>query len=111
MKSLITLIILVVIGILAYNYFVDSGPVTEEEQELNMLEKDFDRALKDLHKAGRMTGLSGMDTTSETEDIINRMERIQETIDMLKNRIKDEKILKKASALEEKVKRFLRENR
>ena len=111
MKSFLLLVILVVIGILAYNYFVDTGPVTEDEKELKALENDFETALKQMQKAGRMAGLSGMDTTSEAEDVINGMERIKENLIMLKNRLKEGRLLKRADGLEERIKRFLRENR
>ena len=110
MKQIIWLIVLVIVGILAYNFFV-SGPTSAEEQELKALEKDFDGALKRLHQAGRMAGLSGMDTTSEAEDVIKNVEKIKEDLTMLIDRLEEEKLLKRAERLEERINKFLRENR
>ena len=110
MKSLVILIILVVIGILLYNQFL-AGPVSEEEAELRVLEMDFESSLKRIRKSERVLALSGVDTSADIDDALMNVEKIKEELIDLKERIKDEKLLKKADALEQKINRFLRENR
>jgi len=110
MKSLVILIILVVIGILLYNQFLAS-PVSEEEAELRALEMDFESSLKRIRKSERVLALSGVDTSADIDDALMNVEKIKEELIALKERIRDEKLLKKADALEQKINRFLRENR
>lgn len=110
MKSLVILIILVVIGILLYNQFLD-GPVSEEKAELRVLERDFESSSRRLHQSEKVLALSGADTSADIDDAVMNVEKIKEELIALKERIEDEKLLKKADALEQKINRFLRENR
>jgi hypothetical protein len=110
MKSLFILVILVVVGILLYNHFL-AGPVSEEETELKVLERDFDSALNRVRGSERALALSGMDTTADMDDALRNVEKIKEDLISLKERIEDEKLLRKAEALEQRIIRYLRENR
>ncbi len=110
MKSLVILIILVVIGILLYNQFLDV-PVSEEEAELRVLERDFESSLRRARQSERVLALSGTDISADIDDAVMNVEKIKEELIALKERIEDEKLLKKADALEQKINRFLRENR
>ena len=110
MKSLFILVILVVVGILLYNHFL-AGPVSEEEAELKVLERDFDSALNRVRGSERALALSGMDTTADMDDALRNVEKIKEDLISLKERIEDEKLLRKADALEQRIIRYLRENR
>ncbi len=103
------LIILVIIGILAFNYF-NAGPVTEEEKELEAWEQDFDSAWKQMRQAERTMALSGADTSTDMDNVIMQVERIKENLTQFIDRLKDEKLLKKARALEERINKFLRQN-
>ena len=110
MKSLVILIILVVIGILLYNQFL-AGPVSEEEAELKVLERDFESSLKRVRQSERVLALSGADTSADIDDALMNVEEIKGKLIALKERIEDEKLLKKADALEQRINRYLRENR
>lgn len=110
MKSLVILIILVVVGILLYNHFL-AGPVSKEEAELKVLERDFESSLKRIRGSERVLALSGTDTTADVDDALRNVEKIKGDLIALKERIEDEKLLKKADALEQKINRYLRENR
>jgi hypothetical protein len=110
MKSLVILIILVVIGILLYNQFL-AGPVSEEEAELRVLERDFESSLKRVRQSERVLALSGADTSADIDDALMNVEEIKEKLIALKERIEDEKLLKRADALEQRINRYLRENR
>ena len=109
MKSIVTLLILVAIGILAYNYFF-SGPFTEEEKQLRDFQTDFGSAIKQMKQAGRTLALSGADTSADEDDAIARVEKIKENLAAFIERLKDQKVLKKARALEEQISNFLRNN-
>lgn len=109
MKSLVTLIILAVIAVLAYNYFV-AGPLTEEEKELKDFQMDFNSAMKQMKQAGRALAISGVDTSADADDAIARVEKIRENLVLFIDRVTDEKVKRKARALEERINTFLRKN-
>ena len=109
MKSFITLVILVVIGILVYNYFL-SGPLTEDEKLLKDFQTDFNSAMKQLRQAERTLAISGADTSADADDAIARVEKIKESLTLFIDRVEDAKLKKKARGLEEQINNFLRRN-
>lgn len=109
-KKLIWLIIFLVAGYLVYNHFT-SRPLSEEEQELKILKKDFNAALSRYQQAVRMYGVSGMDISSDVEDVIKTVEKLKKDLIVLKNRLEEETVIKKSEQLEEKMNLFLSERR
>ena len=72
MKKLIVVVVFLVGGLLAYNFaatgeltLMPSFTLSQEEQQVRDLEDRFDHARKEMAQAGRMAGMSGMDTSSQ----------------------------------------------
>lgn len=108
MKQIFLLIVVVVVGILAYQNFF--APTSEEVQEVKTLEAEFEAAVSQLHQAGRSAGLSGMDTTAEAESAVIRARRVQDRLEELKDRLEEESALDRADKLEARIAEFLKQN-
>lgn len=72
MKKIMVAIFLLVGGLLAYNFsatgevtLIPSFTLSQEEQQVQDLEDRFDRTRKEMAQAGRMAGMTGMDTSSQ----------------------------------------------
>ena len=104
MKALMTLLILVAAGYLAYTYLY--VPMTDEERLVHDLEKRFDEASRSLLGAERSAGFTGMDTTDDAELAIRRVRRIENELKNLKPTLKDESSKLKAEELMAKVRNF-----
>ncbi|MFA9453379.1 MAG: hypothetical protein ACERK6_05620 [Candidatus Aminicenantaceae bacterium] len=104
MKALIVILILAAAGYLAYTYLY--VPMTDEEKIIHDLEKRFDEASRSLLGAERMAGSTGMDTTSDAELAIRRVQRLENELKNLKPTLKDESSKLKAAELEKKIQNF-----
>jgi pyridoxal biosynthesis lyase PdxS len=108
MKALIILIILVVIGFIAYTQFF--APLSEEENEVKQLEKRFNSATRLYLGAERIAGGTGLDTTSDVEEAIRSMNRARSELMRLQERLEEEAAIKRAKKLEAKMKEFYEKN-
>jgi hypothetical protein len=104
MRALITLLIMVAAGYLAYTYLY--VPMTDEEKLVHDLDKRFDEASRSLLGAERSAGITGMDTTDEAELAIRRVRRIENELKNLKPTLKDESSKQKADELQGKIRNF-----
>ena len=105
MKNLITIAVLVVIGIFAYNHF--NQPVTEDEQYLNDIRSDFREASKLMTQAERAGAAAGVDTTGSFEEGIERMKALRTELSEYIEELKDEGIAGKAIELKREIEAFL----
>ena len=104
MKGLIAILILAAAGYFAYTYLY--VPMTDEEKIVHDLEKRFDEASRSLLGAERAAGATGLDTTSDADQAIRRVRRIENELKNLKPTLKDEIILGKVAELEKKILNF-----
>jgi len=109
MKNVITIIILVVLGLIAYNHF--NKTYTPDEQFLRDLESDFNEAKKIMRQSERASAASGVDTTSGFEQGLVSIRNIRLDLmdfisDMGKNQ-KNEDLLAKAKELKTAIDGFL----
>jgi pyridoxal biosynthesis lyase PdxS len=104
MKAFIAILILAAGGYLAYTYLY--VPMTDEEKIVHDLEKRFDEASRSLLGAERMAGSTGLDTTSDADQAIRKVRRIENELKNLKPTFKDESTLAKAEELEKKIRDF-----
>jgi hypothetical protein len=104
MRALIAILILAAGGYLAYTYLY--VPMTDEEKIVHNLEKRFDDASRSLLGAERMAGSTGLDTTSDADQAIRKVRRIENELKNLKPTFKDESSLAKAAELEKKIRDF-----
>jgi hypothetical protein len=91
MKSLVTLAVVVVIGLVAFNYFqtgefsvIPGGSMSDDAREVNRLRGEFRRAAQEYRQAGRSAGLSGLDTTGDVGVALNAMEGIERDLKKLR---------------------------
>ena len=88
MRTLLILAVVVVVALLAFNYFT-SGELrllpaasSAEQQQLDDLRDDFAAAKSTYRQAERAAGVSGMDTTSDAAvaHIEERLEKLEGTL-------------------------------
>jgi hypothetical protein len=92
MKSLLTLALMVVIALLAFNYLTtgelkllpSSGGGSE--QELNRLQGDFRAAARDYREAQKAVAVSGVDATDSASAALAELDRIEQEVRQFKSK-------------------------
>ena len=113
MRSLITIAVVVVVGLLAFNYLstgefkiLPGSSMSLEEREVNSLKGDFRRAAQEYRQAGRQAGVSGMDTTAAAEIALATVAGVERDLKLLRKDISDPKVLDSIDELLDDVKKF-----
>jgi hypothetical protein len=113
MRNLITIAVVVVIGLVAFNYFttgefkvLPGSSMSPEERDVNRLKGDFRRAAQEYRQAGRQAGISGMDTTAAAEIALITVAGVERDLNLLRKDISDPKVLDSIDELLEEVKKF-----
>ena len=107
MKEIIVILLVVVVGFLAYTYFTS---LSDEEQAVKALEKEFDQAVGDFLRAVRTMSGTGMDTTSDVDDAVVKIKKVKKELKALKSSLKESKAQERAEKLDAKIKEFERKN-
>lgn len=108
MRAVIVILILVVIGFLAYTYLL--APRSEEEKMVKALEDEFDTAVGNFLRAGRTMAGTGLDTTSDIHDAVKTIKKVERELKDLKNQLTEESAQNKAEKLEVRIKEFVKKN-
>ncbi len=115
MKKIVLLVLLLLGAMMVYNYtatgeltLLPRGPLSGEEQELQRLERDFERAAQEFNQALRSAGLAGLDTTGDADAAMQEVQRIERKLDQLMRRLELEDERKKAEELRRRLKEFKR---
>jgi LPS O-antigen subunit length determinant protein (WzzB/FepE family) len=108
MRAVIIIIILAAIAFLAYTFIL--SPQSEEEKMVRALEDEFDTAVGNFLRAGRTMAGTGLDTTSNVDDAVRAIKKLERELKDLKNQLTEESAQKKAEKLEEKIKEFVKKN-
>jgi len=115
MKGILALIGLVVVALLAYNVITTGqlslrppGGGSTEEKLLRGLEQQLDAARREFQQAGKAAGLTGADTSFSAEGLHNRVERVEEGLDRLQDKL-SEKLKARAEKLRRAIAAFKRE--
>jgi hypothetical protein len=113
MKNIITLVVVVVVALVAFNYFTSGefkllpgGSMSEEEQELNRLKGEFRRATQAYRQAGRSAGISGMDTTADAEAALKTVDGVERDVKALRKKTDDPEAREKIDALLAEIKKY-----
>jgi hypothetical protein len=106
-KKIVLLVIVVVVGYLAYTQFI-SKTASKDEQELKRMDAGFRSALTRYQAANRTLGVSGLDTTSEMEDAIGAVTKLKEELTAWKQKLTDKKLIVKADQLDARMETFLK---
>ena len=107
MKALIWVLILGIIGFIVYTQLFT--PLSEEEKEVKQLEDKFSSASRQFLDAARIGG-TGLDTTSDANDAIMRVQKVRNELKRLKERLEEEAAIERAEKLEVRVKEFYKKN-
>jgi type II secretory pathway pseudopilin PulG len=107
MRAIIVILVVVIIGFLAYTYLTS---LSEEEQRVKTLEKEFDLAVGDFLRAIRTMSGTGMDTTSDVDDAVIKIKKVKKELNSLKNSLQESKAQERAEKLDAKIKEFERKN-
>ena len=112
-KNLITIAVVVVVALVAFNYFqtgefslMPGGGMSDEEQELNRLKGEFRRATQAYRQAGRSAGVSGMDTTADARAALQTLDGVERDVKALKKRSEDAELKAKADELLAEIKKY-----
>jgi len=109
MKNVISIIIIIVVGLLAYNHF--NKTYTADEQYLMDLESDFNSASALMTQSERSSAVAGLDTTSSFEQGIESIRDVRldliDFINELGGDLKKEIFLRDANKLLDKINSFL----
>lgn len=99
MKSVVTLAVIVVIGLVAFNYFqtgefsvIPGGSMSDDAREVNRLRGEFRRAAQEYRQAGRSAGFSGLDTTSDVGVALNAMEGVERDLKKLRAQVEEAEV-------------------
>jgi hypothetical protein len=113
MKNIIALVVVVIAGLVAFNYFqtgefslLPGGGMSEEEQELNRLKGEFRRAAQSYRQAGRAAGMSGLDTTSDADAALRTVEGVERDLKALRKRTTDPDVASKIDDMLAEVKKY-----
>jgi len=112
-KNLITIAVVVVVALVAFNYFqtgefklLPGSSMSEEEQELNRLKGEFRRAAQTYRQAGRAAGMSGLDTTSDGLAALTTVDGVARDLKKLRTRTKDAEVKSKIDELLAEIKKY-----
>jgi len=104
-RNLITIVVVVVVALVAFNYFqtgefslMPGGGMSGEEQELNRL--------KGERQAGRSAGMSGLDTTSDALAALQTVDGVERDLKQLRKRTDDPEVKSKIDELLAEIKKY-----
>lgn len=87
MKGIVVLVVVIVVALLAFNYFttgeftlLPSSSGGEESGDLNKLRGEFRSLAREFRQAGRSAAMSGMDTTSAASAVISELGGVEEKV-------------------------------
>jgi hypothetical protein len=113
MKNIITIAVVVVVGLVAFNYFqtgefslLPGGGMSEEEKDLNRLRGDFRRAAQSYRQAGRAAGMSGLDTTADLQAALQTVDGVERDLKALRKRTTDPEVTAKIDQLLAEVRKY-----
>ena len=106
MRNALIVVVLLVAGVVAYNFMSGGGsPVSDDQAMLEDLEYRFDEARKKMSGAGRSAGLTGIDTSADAESARLEIERILESAQKLA-READESVRPRAERFERTIRDY-----
>ena len=115
MKKFAVVLVVVVVGLLGYNYattgefkLVPSFSNSEEEQAVLDLREDFAASQKQFAQAHRAAGLSGIDTSADADAAVNNVKRIKRELEKLRKKLTEDKAKRIAGDLADAVRDFER---
>jgi len=113
MQKIVLIVVVIVLGLLAYNYFTTgelsltpAGASSDEGQELNRLRGEFRAAAREFRQAGRNAGLSGMDTTDAASAALAAVERVEKQVAKIAEDAEDPDVQAEAEKLLHEIRKY-----
>jgi hypothetical protein len=109
MTKIIMVIIIVVAGLFAYNYFTTGEmsliptTLTEEEQEVKSLVDRFRTAQRMVRQAERSAAVGGIGNIDAVEDEMDAIERIESELITLIDSLEEDSAIEMAEQLEHEI--------
>jgi len=113
MQKIILLVVVIVLGLLAFNYFttgelslMPAGSSGSDGGDLNRLRGDFRAAAREFRQAGRSAGLSGLDTTDTAAAVLEEIGRVEKAVESLAKDSDDPEVKAEADKLLKEMRKF-----
>jgi hypothetical protein len=113
MKAILVFIVVVIVAVLAFNYFttgelslLPGSSKSPEEQELDRLAENFRAAVQEYEQAGRQAALSGVDSTYAAGAALAAANGVERDLKALRSRVDDPAVVKRVDDLLSRVKKF-----
>jgi hypothetical protein len=107
MRAVIVILLIVIIGFLAYTYFTS---LSQEETKVKALEKEFDQAVGDFLRAERTMAGTGLDTTSDVDDAVRKIKRVKNELGALMETLQEDSAKERGQKLAKRIEEFERKN-
>src|SRR5512138_821722 len=106
-----TVIVLVLIAAAGYFVYQQVGKTqSEEEMLVEHMRERFAALINKFTSALGRAGLIGMDTTFDTETVVNQINKLRTELAALRAKLTEEKAVAEAAALSEKIEAFCKKN-
>jgi hypothetical protein len=93
MRSLLTLVVLVVVGLVAFNYIttgelklLPGDSMSGGERELNRLQGEFRAAAREYRQAAKSVAVSGVDASDAASAALAEVDRIEDEVRQFKRK-------------------------
>lgn len=113
MQKILLLVIIIVLGLLAFNYFttgelslMPAGAKSDDGRELNRLRGEFRAAAREFRQAGRSAGVSGLDTTDAASAALAAVDRVEKAVESLAKTTDDPEIRTEAEKLLTEIRQY-----
>ena len=116
MKNLITVAVVVVIALVAFNYFqtgefklIPGSTMSDEAREVNRLRGEFRQAAQQYRQAGRSAGLSGLDTTEDAENALKAVDGVERDLKKMRRETEDPQVREEIDQLLDEIAKYKRD--
>jgi hypothetical protein len=113
MKNVIAIVVVVAVGLVAYNYLstgeltiLPASSMSQEEQEVNRLQGEFRRAAREFRQAARQAGIGGIDNTAAAEAALSKVFGVESDLELMRRETEDPKVRDKIDELLDEIKKF-----
>ena len=113
MKKLVVLIVIVLAGLVGYNYYTTGEislklpfTLSKDVTELKRLEKLFHKAQNKFFQGGRSAGVAGLDAPADLVEAMSEIEKVEEALVDLYNSTTSESEKEKAEQLLSEIRDF-----
>ena len=118
MKKLVVLIVIVVAGLVGYNYYTTGeislklpSSLSKEVRELKRLEKVFHKAQNKFFQGSRSASVAGLDSPADLVEAMSEIEKVEKTLVDLYNSKTSESEKMKVEGLLNEIREFKRAHR